>query len=51
MERPALLEMQNITKEFPGVKALDGEMCIRDRTRSPPMVMLMSGRKIPSPWL
>ena len=24
MERPALLEMQNITKEFPGVKALDG---------------------------
>ena len=23
MERPALLEMQNITKEFPGVKALD----------------------------
>ena len=24
MERPALLEMHNITKEFPGVKALDG---------------------------
>ncbi len=24
MEQPALLEMQNITKEFPGVKALDG---------------------------
>ena len=24
MERPALLEMQNIPKEFPGVKALDG---------------------------
>ena len=24
MERPALLEMQNITKEFPGVKALAG---------------------------
>ena len=24
MEQPALLEMRNITKEFPGVKALDG---------------------------
>ncbi|MDD3346097.1 sugar ABC transporter ATP-binding protein [Oscillibacter sp.] len=24
MEQPALLEMQNISKEFPGVKALDG---------------------------
>ena len=24
MEQPALLEMRDITKEFPGVKALDG---------------------------
>lgn len=24
MEQPALLEMWNISKEFPGVKALDG---------------------------